>query len=151
AFNATVERWGSKGAVLALAMSALLRRTCQDDTTGHAVHFFIDKHGGRNHYAPLVQAAFDDGVVMARLEGAQRSLYEVVGQGRSIEVTFEPRADLNHFCVALASMVSKYLRELFMLEFNRFWQQKVPGLKATAGYPGDARRFWNEIESVVRQ
>jgi hypothetical protein len=68
----------------------------------------------------------------------------------SVQVTFEPRADMSHFCVALASMVSKYLRELFMREFNHFWQQKVPGLKPTAGYPGDARRFWNDIAEVVR-
>ena len=53
--------------------------------------------------------------------------------GRDVFVTFQPRADSEHFCVALASMASKYLRELFMLEFNRFWQEKVPGLAPTAG------------------
>jgi ribonuclease HII len=151
AFNATVERWGSKGAVLGLAMVELLRHTCAADTANHPVAFYIDKHGGRNHYAALVQSAFDDAMVVARSEGALQSVYEVIGRPRTIEVTFEPRADMSHFCVALASMVSKYLRELFMREFNQFWQQKVPGLKPTAGYPGDARRFWNEIAGVVRE
>jgi hypothetical protein len=151
AFNATVARWGSKGAVLALAMSELLRRAYEADTGTDDVRFYIDKHGGRNHYTAVLQPAFDDGLVIARVEGARQSVYEVMGLPRTVEVTFEPRADLGHFCVALASMVSKYLRELFMLEFNRFWQQHVPGLKATAGYPGDARRFWNEIVEVVRK
>ena len=47
-------------------------------------------------------------------------------------------------------MLSKYLRELLMLEFNRFWQARVPGLKATAGYPGDAERFYAAIRPAVR-
>jgi hypothetical protein len=48
-------------------------------------------------------------------------------------------------------MVSKYLREALMHEFNRFWQQKVPGVKPTAGYPGDAQRFFDEIRPTVQR
>jgi ribonuclease HII len=152
AFNSTVDRWGSKGAVLALAMAELLRRTCRGgDTAGQAISFFIDKHGGRNHYAAALQTAFDHGVVLARTEGALQSVYEVIDHNQSVAVTIEPRAEESHFCVALASMVSKYLRELLMLEFNRFWQQRIPGLRPTAGYPGDAKRYWNEIAGVVKK
>ena len=32
-------------------------------------------------------------------------------------------------------MISKYLRELFMAEFNDFWQKEVPGVVPTAGVP----------------
>jgi hypothetical protein len=46
---------------------------------------------------------------------------------------------------ALASMVSKYLRELSMLAFNGYWRRHLPELKPTAGYPGDSRRFKAEI------
>ena len=56
-----------------------------------------------------------------------------------------PRADSEDLCVAAASMISKYLRELFMEEFNGFWQKEVPGLATTAGYPGDALRFFTDI------
>ena len=42
---------------------------------------------------------------------------------------------------ALASMTAKYLRELSMRAFNEFWCARVPGLRPTAGYPGDAPRF----------
>ena len=45
-------------------------------------------------------------------------------------------------------MVSKYLRELAMLAFNAFWMAQVPGLKPTAGYPVDAKRFRREIEQA---
>ena len=30
----------------------------------------------------------------------------------------QPRADVEHFCVALASMISKYVRELMMMELE---------------------------------
>ena len=80
-----------------------------------------------------------------------RSVYRVIGLEREVRLTFQPRADAECFCVALASMVSKYLREVLMLEFNRFWQTHVPGLKATAGYPGDAIRFFEAIRPAVER
>ena len=42
-------------------------------------------------------------------------------------------------------MLCKYLREVLMGEFNRFWAERVPGLEPTAGYPGDAHRFFEAI------
>jgi ribonuclease HII len=111
--------------------------------------FVVDKHGGRNTYAPLLQNAIPDGLVVAQQEGMACSVYRVVGTARPTRFTFRPRADGEHFCVALASMVSKYLREVLMLEFNRFWQEQVPGLKPTAGYPGDAARFFEAIRPAL--
>ena len=55
------------------------------------------------------------------------------------------RLDESHFPVAMASMICKYLRELAMKLFNRFWQEHLPGLKPTKGYPVDARRFKQDI------
>ncbi len=68
---------------------------------------------------------------------------------RPVRITFMPRADQASFPVALASMVSKYLREALMREFNAFWQRHVPGLKPTAGYPLDAARFFAEIRAAL--
>jgi hypothetical protein len=48
-------------------------------------------------------------------------------------------------------MASKYLRELLMLEFNRFWCGQVPGLKPTAGYPGDSSRFFAAIQPALER
>jgi hypothetical protein len=52
--------------------------------------------------------------------------------------------------VALASMTCKYLRELFMTAFNRYWAALVPGIKPTAGYYGDGQRFFEEIQPAIR-
>jgi ribonuclease HII len=146
AFNALVHQWGTKAVVLAFSMVRLLRALPRD---GETVSVVIDKHGGRNCYAALLQPAFDGGLVMTDGEGSQCSSYQVLDGNLRVRVTFQPRADANHFCVALASMVSKYLREVLMWEFNRFWQMRVPGLKPTAGYPGDSKRFWADIKAEV--
>ena len=148
-FNELVDRWGSKGAVLGLAMTELIRACCNPDATAEPVAFIVDKHGGRNQYSALLQYAFDDAPVLAREENADCSHYEAIGLDRSVTVTFRPRADARNFCVALASMVSKYLREVCMHEFNRYWQDKVPGVKPTAGYPGDSQRFFDEIRAAA--
>ena len=148
-FNAIVDRWGSKGVVLALALGELLEGGTDPDDGTEPVSYVIDKHGGRNTYAALLQQAVPDGMVIAEEEGRERSTYRVLGLRRPVRLTFTPRAEAAHLCVALASMVSKYLRELLMREFNAFWQQHVPGLKPTAGYPGDAARFYGAIRETA--
>jgi hypothetical protein len=141
-FNQILDEYDTKAAVLAKGVHHFLRL---DFPVNEPVFFFIDKQGGRNNYAPMLQHALPEGMVIAHEEGRERSVYRWVGGTREMRFTFEPRADFAHLCVALASMVSKYLRELLMAEFNRFWQGHVPGLKPTAGYPSDALRFFQAI------
>jgi ribonuclease HII len=147
-FNAIVDRHGSKGAVLGHGLAELLRANLAADERG-PMHFYIDKHGGRNTYAAMLQDALPSGFVAAHEERLERSVYSIRGQRRDVRLTFQPRADVEHFCVALASMISKYLREVLMREFNRFWQSHVPGLKPTAGYPVDAARFFEAIRPAA--
>jgi hypothetical protein len=150
-FNAITEQSGSKGAVLGQGLTELLQDLRASLGKEEPLQFFIDKHGGRNTYAPLLQQAIPEGLVVARQETAARSLYRVLGINQDIRFTFQPRADSEHFSVALASMVSKYLREMLMLEFNQFWQSQVPGLAPTAGYPGDAPRFLEAIRPAFER
>jgi ribonuclease HII len=89
--------------------------------------------------------------VYAEEEGRHRSCYRVEGLDRPVHVTFMPKADVEHFTVSLASMVSKYVRELLMREFNAYWQKQVPGLKATAGYPLDALRYFDAIRPAMQK
>ena len=35
--------------------------------------------------------------------------------------------------------------------FNRFWQTHVPGIRPTAGYPLDAKRFRTGIRAVQQR
>jgi ribonuclease HII len=128
-----------------------LVRECWRIDGDEPLTFFIDKHGGRNTYAAMLQDAVPEGMVLAHHESMAGSVYSVAGVKRVVRWTFQPRADAEHFSVALASMVSKYVREVLMGEFNRFWCEQVPGLKPTAGYPGDARRFFDAIRPAAER
>jgi ribonuclease HII len=148
-FNALLDRFGSKGAVLTASLTQLVRCNHDHAEDDEAMCFHVDKHGGRNNYAVQLQDAVPEGMVLVQQESRQRSLYNVVGLRRPMRLTFQPRADAGHFCVALASMFSKYLRELLMLEFNRFWLNHLPDLEPTAGYPGDSGRFYSIIRPIA--
>lgn len=147
-FNSLLQRYTSKGAVLEHALIHLLGINHQQ-LTDDSLTIFVDKHGGRNTYAAMIQHALPGGMVMCHQEGALCSAYRIMGLKRSVQLQFQPRADTTHFVVALASMTSKYIREMLMHEFNAFWQQQVPGLPPTAGYPADARRFMEAIRPVL--
>jgi hypothetical protein len=150
-FNAFIDRYDSKGTVLAHGLAVLLRDNFELLDGDDPLAIVVDKHGGRNAYAALIQHALPGSVVIAEQEGMLRSVYRVVGMGREVRLTFRPRADSEQFNVALASMVSKYLREALMVEFNAFWLTHVPGLDPTAGYPGDSGRFFDAIRPAVRR
>ena len=148
-FNELTDHWGSKGAVLGHCLAKLLAANRDGAASTEPVLFFVDKHGGRNNYAAMLQQALPGSMVVAREEKMERSVYDVLGLERAMRLLFQPRADADHFCVALASMASKYLRELMMLEFNHYWQQHVPDLEPTAGYPTDSARFFEAIRPAI--
>ena len=106
-----------------------------------------DKHGGRNRYGPLLQQRFPDSLVLVRREARDESRYETGPAGSGIEFRFTAKGD-RHLPSALASMYSKYIREVAMRGFNSFWCDHLHELKPTAGYPTDARRFKKDITKV---
>ena len=109
-----------------------------------------DKHGGRRYcYGPLTRVHSPGIWVDRGCEGAELSRYTVHDGTRRMRVGLEPRADRNDGLVALASIVSKTIRELWMDIFNGYWCDRVPGLKRTAGYRTDAKRFRRRIEEVA--
>ena len=147
-FNDLIDKWDSKSAVLSVAVTQLMQQ-CLKHTAAEPMRFVIDKHGGRNAYGALLQHVFADGIVLAEEEGRLRSVYRVEGLDRPVQIVVTPRADIENFTVALASMTSKYVRELLMREFNGFWGGHVPGLKPTAGYPLDAVRYYEAIRPAM--
>ena len=142
--NELFQRLDNKSVALFVVTGRLLRLVWQraDD---EPVWVVLDKHGGRQRYYSLLRRAFPDEAVVPVTESSERSHYRVRSGPKRMEVIFEQSADSRHMPAALASMYSKYVRELFMLLENRFWATQVPGLKPTAGYPQDARRFLADI------
>jgi hypothetical protein len=150
-FNQLIAEHDSKAAVSMLCLERLLAALPSLCTTANSGCVFVDKLGGRDRYYELVQSVFDPCPVLVRGEAEAASRYQAQARKGTWEISIEPRADSRYFVVALASMFGKYLREVLMLQFNRFWQQHVPGLAPTAGYPGDARRFYKDIAKARRR
>lgn len=143
-FNQLVDEHGGKGAALSRQSVSLLSSMLEGCGRGPTLAYG-DKHGGRNFYSRFLQEAFPDHLVEIYGEGSEESIYRFGPSERRVEVRFRVRGE-EMLPVALASMTAKYLREVSMRAFNEFWMGKVPELKATAGYPGDSRRFKREIE-----
>jgi ribonuclease HII len=153
-FNRICDESGSKATVLSRGLVELLSEVTAGlrlatEPTLDAVSFLCDKQGGRNFYAGLLQEAFPDGWVVTERESTDESRYRVDLLPCPVTVTFRPRADGDSVAVALASMLCKYLREVCMRQFNRFWEKHVPGIRPTAGYPVDAKRFYAEIRPAM--
>ena len=148
-FNSELERWGNKATVLSTLTLDLIK-TIVPAEAGQDVFVSCDKHGGRQRYAELLQAAFPEYLVEIYGESRSHSLYRWGPATRRLEFRFLEKAE-RLLPVALASMASKYLRELAMLAFNAFWRKHLPDLRPTAGYPVDALRFRKEIETCQQQ
>lgn len=147
-FNDLVQVHGNKASVLSRLSLGLVGELLHELADEPAA-IICDKHGGRNRYAGLIQEQFDEGLLETVAEGSRLSAYRWgPPQGRR-EMRFEVGAE-RRLPVAAASMVSKYVRELAMLGFNRFWRSHVDDLKPTAGYPVDARRFKLQIAAAQR-
>lgn len=142
-FNRCVDELGNKASVLSRRTLDLVAREIQI-AADESILVQCDKHGGRNKYGPQLQQVFPDYLVEVYEETGARSVYRWGTPRRRVEIRFSVHGEQFLPC-ALASMVSKYLRELAMLAFNEFWRRQIPGLKPTAGYPEDARRFRAEI------
>jgi hypothetical protein len=157
-FNELCETFGSKGAALSHMTIGLLRevidRVCEVGRplaeASSPVYALCDKHGARNFYTGLLQHHFSEYWIEPLSESRAESSYEWGPPESRVHCAFRMKGE-SFLPTALASMTAKYLRELAMRAFNEFWCARVPGLRATAGYPADAPRFKQAIDAVQRE
>lgn len=157
-FNAACQRHGSKGMALSCWTLELVRGVLDELVNAPVpsphvpapVYITCDKHGGRNSYAGLLVEHFPEWTLRVVTESRPRSAYLLERDGRQIRIEFRSKGE-SQLEAALASMVAKYLRELAMHAFNAYWQSHLSGLKPTAGYPMDAKRFKADIAAKQRE
>jgi hypothetical protein len=145
-FNEALERSPSKGAALSQWTLQLVARMIEP-LGNQAIAVLCDKHGGRDRYLPLLMDCFPGEFIEIVCEGRSRSVYRFGPAERRVEIAFQAKGE-SHLPTALASMASKYLRELAMHAFNDFWRRHNADLRPTAGYPEDARRFKADIAAL---
>jgi len=112
------------------------------------VRVVCDKHGGRSNYNPFFVEFFPGEFPQPIVEAREESTYHL-SAGREMHFSFFSKGE-RFTPVALASLVAKYLRELAMFAWNDYWTQEVPGLRGTAGYPTDAKRFLAEMYEAAQ-
>lgn len=157
-FNQGLERCGNKATLLSTATCQLVRQlleVAKSDSVGQTdstdrVLVMCDKHGGRAHYAGLLQQEMTESFVQVVSEARQESIYRWQEDFGIIEMRFIAKGE-SEMPIALASMIAKYLRELSMDAWNRFWGKQIPELVPTAGYPQDAKRFKKDIGTLQKK
>ncbi len=110
----------------------------------------VDRHGGRIRYRRLLGDVFPDCQCDVLQEEKGWSAYRISSGDRTLLLSFLEEGDARVMPVALGSMVAKYVRELYMLAFNRYWGERLPGLVPTAGYGRDAGRFMRDVAPALR-
>ncbi len=145
-YNKMVAAVKNKANVLFTATSSLIK-TAYDSFGGDDLHIVVDRQGGRVHYRRNLQRMFGDMELKILRESPATSSYELRAGGRGMRLHFVIRADGRFLPVSLASMTSKYLRELLIANINRYFNGFGTDLKPTAGYWKDGLRFIEDIKA----
>ena len=149
-FNHGVDEHGNKASFLSsitLSLAAELKKLAEHYDPDSDLRIVCDKHGGRSKYAGMLAQFLTDEFIWVSQERLERSDYSWTESQKDVSVSFVARGE-SFLPTALASMVSKYVREIFMELWNNFWALHIPDLKPTKGYPQDAKRFKREIAAT---
>lgn len=109
------------------------------------IHVIVDRQGGRINYQQELMRMFPDWGLSTIKQDAALSSYQLDSNRKSMRIHFCMKADTKHLCVSLASMASKYLREVIMESLNTYFCSRCEGLTPTAGYWQDGQRFIKDL------
>jgi hypothetical protein len=155
-FNREVDARQNKAEVSFIAVEGFLRRFWRRFPTEN-VEVVVDRQGGRMRYGAILYEKIRPRGIRVELQTPEVSTYCLVrraARGKTgaqspapgeFRVTFAVDSESECLPVALASMLSKYVRETHMILFNKYWKGLRGDLKPTAGYATDARRFLGDI------
>ena len=105
----------------------------------------VDRLGGRRYYGEFLQRLWPGENLVVLSEAPLRSAYRITWTQRTHEIAFCVDGERASVLTALASCIAKYGRELHMHLFNKYWCQHRSGLRPTAGYARDARRWLDDL------
>ena len=147
-YNERVEAVRNKSNVLFTETCCLLQQALAYETQ-EDLQVVVDRQGGRIHYRESLLRMFPGADLAILRETEQMSSYDMTVQGRRIRLHFVVKADTRCLPVSLASMVSKYVRELLMMRLNDYFLGFCPTLKPTAGYWQDGQRFVKDLKQQI--
>lgn len=156
ALNESYAETHNKGRTL-WNMTAGVLRHLWDAYACEGLHAILDRQGGRTHYAGLISRAFPGCRVHTITEGGPYCEYRVYERDaedgrapRRMRLCFAEHGEERSFAVALASCMAKFGRELALKAFNDYFESLQPGLRPTAGYTTDGRRWLQDAARAVQ-
>ncbi len=145
-YNQLVESVRNKADILFSTGCALIQYHW-DHCPCEKMQVIVDRQGGRTFYRGSLQKMFPHMQMTVLAEDANTSSYELQAGGRCMRIHYVVGADGRFLPVALASMVSKYVRELCMGCLNAYFRKQDGELRPTGGYWQDGQRFIKELQS----
>ena len=148
-YNRQVAVVKNKSNVLFTALCGLVKEAFDGAGVDETVQVIVDRQGGRIRYGGPLMRMFPGMSLTILKESEQMSSYEMAGGGKKMRLHFTMKADQHFLPVSLASMVSKYVREVLMDSINNYFQGHCPDIKRTAGYWQDGQRFVADIAKMA--
>jgi hypothetical protein len=148
--NRMIEATRNKGSML-FSVSAIHLADLLQTFGDRSLLIVCDRQGGREHYGQLLRLMFEEWALEVNREHDGYADYTLRRGPHAVRLIFREKAEEKCLSVAVASMLSKYLREALMRRFNAFWRQLLPDVQPTAGYYGDGVRFLNDISAKRRE
>lgn len=143
-FNVQVAQVRNKAEVLLQAVVGLVWRAWRE--VGRSEHVVaVDRLGGRFQYGRGLMTLLDQRRLEIVRESAAESEYCFPEMRPPLRVRFVQGGERAYFAIAVASIVSKYLREVCMHALNEYWAREVGEVRRTKGYYTDGRRFLREV------
>ena len=149
-YNDRVGKVKNKSKVLFTEICSLIQQAFEQDVSrAEPMQVIVDRQGGRINYQQELLRMFPEFSLSVIRQDEKMSSYEMTRSGRIMRIHFCIKADTKYLTVALASMVSKYLREVMMASLNRHFCELCPDLKPTAGYWQDGQRFVKDLSTQL--
>ena len=150
-YNGRVETVKNKSRVLFTELCSLVLEALEKAVDNEMVQVVVDRQGGRINYQQELLRMLPGFSLSVIRQDEKMSSYELTGNGKTMRIHFCIKADTKYLPVCLASMTSKYLREVLMASLNDFFCNMCDELKPTAGYWQDGQRFIKDLQSMVPQ
>jgi hypothetical protein len=149
-YNSRVRKVKNKSRVLFTELCALILEAFSRNTA-HAepMQVIVDRQGGRINYQQELLRMFPGFSLSVIRQEPNMSSYEMSRNGQLMRIHFCAKADTKYLVVGLASMVSKYLREIMMHSLNHYFCGLCPNLCPTAGYWQDGQRFMQDLSTYL--
>ena len=148
-YNSRVDVVKNKSRVLFTELCSLIAEIQQKNVGNQPLQIIVDRQGGRINYQPELLRMFPGFSLTVIRQDEKMSSYEMICGPKTMRIHFCIKADVKYLPVSLASMVSKYLREVMMECLNAHFCALCPDLKPTAGYWQDGQRFVQDLKNLI--